>query len=82
MPDGWGPIEGLARLWLSKDAVISKKPACRLAEHFEATLAPATKPPSRQRDLTRVVKILFMVGAQRLRQTPVTRDQDQFLVDE
>src|SRR3546814_20216610 len=41
---------------------ISEKSARRSAEHLDAALAPATKPPLRQRYLRRILEILFKIG--------------------
>src|SRR3546814_18110272 len=61
---------------------ISEKSARRSSEHLAAAIAPATKPPFRQRYLPRILDILFIVDARRFRQAPIPREPDQFLVQE
>src|SRR3546814_18131551 len=57
---------------------ISEKSARRSAEHLDAALPPATKPPLRQRYLRRILALRVIVAAQRIRPppTPPTPDTD------
>ena len=44
-----------------KHVAISEKAARHFADHLKAALAPATKPPLRQRYLRRILEIQFVV---------------------